>query len=162
MVWDDAAFRDAYREKLRRASTGSDSELRAQILAFQGETAKAGRSIRDPARELHAIADAQTCGQAAQFCLVVVLPEQGAADHAEPHARMPRRHDRSGLEELALSFGGADPTDDAHHSGFAHLFSLLELLRGKAGMCDHRLSARACGQRLPRGAGVGDDRPRPE
>ena len=44
MVWDDAAFRDAYREKLRRASTGSDSELRAQILAFQGETAKAGGS----------------------------------------------------------------------------------------------------------------------
>jgi hypothetical protein len=44
MVWDDAAFKDAYRERLRRASTGSDAELRAQILAFQGETAKAGGS----------------------------------------------------------------------------------------------------------------------
>ena len=47
MVWDDAAFKDAYREKLRRASTGSDAELRAQILAFQGETAKAGGSTPD-------------------------------------------------------------------------------------------------------------------
>jgi hypothetical protein len=44
MVWDDAAFKDAYRARLRSASTGSDAEVRAQILAFQGESAKAGGS----------------------------------------------------------------------------------------------------------------------
>ncbi|HJQ98358.1 MAG TPA: hypothetical protein VJ826_08585, partial [Candidatus Polarisedimenticolaceae bacterium] len=44
MVWDDAAFKDAYRSRLRSASTGSDAEVRAQILAFQGETAKVGGS----------------------------------------------------------------------------------------------------------------------
>lgn len=47
MVWDDAAFRTAYREKLQRAATGSDAELRAQTLAFQGEVAKAGGSSPD-------------------------------------------------------------------------------------------------------------------
>jgi hypothetical protein len=44
MIWDDAAFKEAYRARLRQAATGSDAEVRAQILAFQGEAAKAGGS----------------------------------------------------------------------------------------------------------------------
>lgn len=44
MIWDDVAFRDAYRARLRQAQTSSDVEVRAQSQAFQAEAARAGGS----------------------------------------------------------------------------------------------------------------------
>src|SRR6185503_20417529 len=41
MIWDDAEFQRAYRAELSSVYSG-DSEVQAQAMAFQAETAKAG------------------------------------------------------------------------------------------------------------------------
>jgi hypothetical protein len=44
MIWDDAAFRDEYRARLRHVHSSSDAEVQAQAQAFQAEAARAGGS----------------------------------------------------------------------------------------------------------------------
>jgi len=44
MIWDDAEFQKAYRERLRCVHASADAEAQAQAMAFQAETAKAGGS----------------------------------------------------------------------------------------------------------------------
>jgi hypothetical protein len=47
MIWDDAAFREGYRARLRHVQTSGDAEVQAQAMAFQAEAAKAGGSNGD-------------------------------------------------------------------------------------------------------------------
>src|SRR4029077_18917201 len=47
MIWDDADFQRAYRERLRHVQTSGDAEVQAQAMAFQAEAAKAGGSSGD-------------------------------------------------------------------------------------------------------------------
>jgi hypothetical protein len=42
MIWDDAGFRDAYRARLGTVQSSGDAEVRAQLMAFRAEVAKAG------------------------------------------------------------------------------------------------------------------------
>ncbi len=44
MIWDDAAFRDDYRARLRQVQASGDAEVQAQGQAFQAEAARAGGS----------------------------------------------------------------------------------------------------------------------
>ena len=44
MTWDDAAFRDEYRARLRHVQACGDAEVQAQGQAFQAEAARAGGS----------------------------------------------------------------------------------------------------------------------
>lgn len=44
MIWDNAEFRKAYRERLRSVEAGGEAEARAQAMAFQAEAAKWGGS----------------------------------------------------------------------------------------------------------------------
>jgi hypothetical protein len=44
MIWDDADFQKAFRERLRHAQASGDAEAQAQAMAFQAEAAKAGGS----------------------------------------------------------------------------------------------------------------------
>lgn len=44
MIWDDAAFRDEYRARLRHVQACGDAEVQAQGQAFQAEAARAGGS----------------------------------------------------------------------------------------------------------------------
>jgi len=44
MIWDDAAFKDAYRTRLKDAQSSCDVEAAAQARAFQAEAARAGGS----------------------------------------------------------------------------------------------------------------------
>lgn len=44
MIWDDARFRKAYRARLGHAQASGEAEVRAQAVAFQAETARAGGS----------------------------------------------------------------------------------------------------------------------
>jgi hypothetical protein len=44
MIWDDAAFREAYRARLRQVQASGEAEVRAQATAFQAEAAKWGGS----------------------------------------------------------------------------------------------------------------------
>ena len=44
MIWDDAEFQKAYRERLGHVQASGDAELQAQAMAFQAEAAKAGGS----------------------------------------------------------------------------------------------------------------------
>jgi hypothetical protein len=44
MIWDDADFQKAYRERLGHVQASGDAEVQAQAMAFQAETAKAGGS----------------------------------------------------------------------------------------------------------------------
>ena len=42
MIWDEAGFRDAYRARLGTVQSSGDAEVRAQLMAFRAEVAKAG------------------------------------------------------------------------------------------------------------------------
>src|SRR5512139_469983 len=42
MIWDDADFQKAYRARLGTVQASGDAEVRAQAMAFEAETAKAG------------------------------------------------------------------------------------------------------------------------
>jgi hypothetical protein len=44
MIWDNADFQKAYRERLRHVHSSGDAEAHAQAMAFQAEAAKAGGS----------------------------------------------------------------------------------------------------------------------
>jgi hypothetical protein len=44
MIWDDPAFREGYRARLRNVQASGDAEVRAQGQAFQAEAARAGGS----------------------------------------------------------------------------------------------------------------------
>ena len=44
MIWDDAAFREDYRARLRHVRASGDAELQAQGQAFKAEAARAGGS----------------------------------------------------------------------------------------------------------------------
>jgi hypothetical protein len=44
MIWDDADFQKAYRERLRHVQASGDAEVQAQAMAFTAEAAKAGGS----------------------------------------------------------------------------------------------------------------------
>lgn len=47
MIWDDAAFREDYRARLRQVQASGDAEVQAQGQAFQAEAARAGGSSGD-------------------------------------------------------------------------------------------------------------------
>src|SRR6516225_7610259 len=47
MIWKDADFQKAYRERLGHIQASGDAEVRAQSIAFQAETHKAGGSQAD-------------------------------------------------------------------------------------------------------------------
>jgi hypothetical protein len=47
MIWDNADFQKAYRERLRHVHSSGDAEAHAQAMAFQAEAAKAGGSSGD-------------------------------------------------------------------------------------------------------------------
>jgi hypothetical protein len=42
MIWDNADFREAYRERLRHVHSSGEAEAQAQALAFRAEAARAG------------------------------------------------------------------------------------------------------------------------
>src|SRR5882672_994930 len=44
MIWDDAEFQKAFRERLGHVQASGEAEVQAQAMAFQAETAKAGGS----------------------------------------------------------------------------------------------------------------------
>ena len=44
MIWDDAAFRDEYRARVKQVQAAGDAEVQAQGQAFQAEAARAGAS----------------------------------------------------------------------------------------------------------------------
>jgi hypothetical protein len=44
MIWDDAAFREDYRARLKHVQASGDAEVQAQGLAFRAEAARAGGS----------------------------------------------------------------------------------------------------------------------